>query len=170
MFTDRLNDASKTLCGFSFGGGSAVTASSSGMFPYARVVLLDAWLEFVADEGMLSRACAVPTLSVISEKWGANAKNENGHILKRAKKELYECEVPNSRHHDFSDVSFFLGFAKSVLGMTGKVDVRSFHAFNADLAARFIKRTSDALVELPEVVRKYSLALPSTTFRKWDLK
>ena len=164
----RLNVDSKTLCGFSFGGGAAVTASAD-VKDFKRVVALDAWLEYMTDEKMLSRACKLPTLSVISEKWGANAKTNNAFHLKRGKKQFYEIEVPNSRHHDFSDVSFFLAFAKKTLGMTGKINVRIFHAFLADLTASFVRLTSSAEENLARVVREYSTDLPYVTFRKWNL-
>lgn len=164
----RLNVDSKTLCGFSFGGGAAVTASAD-VKDFKRVVALDAWLEYMTDEKMLSRACKLPTLSVISEKWGANAKTNNAFHLKRGKKQFYEIEIPNSRHHDFSDVSFFLAFAKKTLGMTGKINVRIFHAFLADLTASFARVTSSAEKNLARVVSEYSADLPYATFRKWNL-
>ena len=65
-----------------------------------RVVLQDAWLEYATDRDEIARACAIrPTLSIKSERWGANAKTPNERILKSpgpsgAVKPFVEVEVP----------------------------------------------------------------------------
>ena len=168
MFRGRLKVDSKTLMGFSFGGGSAVVASAN-IDTFARVVVLDAWLEFMTDLECLERACRIPTLSVISEKWGTNARTENKHVLTRGKNRTFcEIEVPGSKHHCFSDVSFFFGAMKKVIGMVGSVDTRTFHAFNAEIIATFVRSSSAASLddELRRVIAEYDSSLPGATLRR----
>lgn len=168
MFVGRLRPRDKTLMGFSFGGGTSVKVSARSD-AFARVVLQDAWLEYATDRDEIARACAMrPTLSIKSERWGANAKTPNERILKSpgpsgAVKPFVEVEVPGSRHHCFSDVSFFLGVAKKALGMIGDVDTRTFHAFNAELIAAFVRSGTDRA--LRRVVKDFADDLPGVALR-----
>lgn len=166
MFVGRLR-RDKTLVGFSFGGGTAVKVSAErGDGSFARVVLQDAWLEYMTDRDALRRACEIPTLSIKSERWGANAKTSNEMILKApglsgAPKPLIEVEIPGSQHHCFSDVAFFLGVAKKALGMIGDVDTRTFHAFNGELIAAFVRSGTDRA--LRRVASDFAADLPGVS-------
>lgn len=168
-FKNRLNVESKTLCGFSFGGGSSVATSAQAPGVFARLICLDPWLEYFSDDDTLVAACSMPTLSLLSENWGSSALAvKNTTTLTANKRAFYEVSIAGAKHHDFSDVQAFLGFARKVVGMIGSVDVRAMHAFVAEISVDFIRNASRpratlnaARASLEKIVNKFNSSLPN---------
>ena len=73
-----------------------------------------------------------------------------------------------SRSPRFATPLFFrrlllLGVAKKALGMIGDVDTRTFHAFNAELIAAFVRSGTDRA--LRRVVKDFADDLPGVALR-----
>ena len=172
-FKGRLNVDSKTLCGFSFGGGSSCATTAQAPDVFARCILLDAWLEYFNDDDVLTAACSMPTLSLLSEKWGSSALAvKNATTLTANARAFYEVTIDGAKHHDFSDARAFLGLARNIVGMVGSVNIHAMHAFVAKISVDFIRNASnpkisrdDARQSLGRICSRCKASLPGARMR-----
>jgi len=153
-FKGRLNVDSKTLCGFSFGGGSSCATTAQAPTVFARCVLFDHWLEYFNDDDILTAACSMPTLSLLSENWGSSKLAVNNTTMLTANtRTFYKVTINGAKHHDFSDVRAFLGLARNVIGMVGVVNIHAMHAFVAKITVDFIRNASNVQVSRDDAQR-----------------
>tara|TARA_B100000401_G_scaffold375676_1_gene275773 strand:+ start:335 stop:1534 length:1200 start_codon:yes stop_codon:yes gene_type:complete len=131
-----------TLIGHSFGGATVISAAGS-LGGVKRIVLLDPWVEPFgpcppnqepgAHPLTASAAAGIPTLAIISDRWGAELHN----LFQKARAPWFLAEVSGTKHQDFSDLPFRLPVIASMIRMKGTADTQTFFAFQMSLIQYF---------------------------------
>lgn len=145
------------VAGHSFGAATALTAAHEDE-RFRVAVLLDAWMEPVADEVKQGMGTRVPVLHLISEHfyhWKPNfvdiQKHTNGSTHAASKLLM----MTKTRHNNFSDLPIFSPLINRLMKSAGSIDPHVAHRSISQLSAAFLRvecEAISALSQFPHVV------------------
>ncbi|GLE02588.1 hypothetical protein PINS_up011429 [Pythium insidiosum] len=143
------------IVGHSFGAATAMTAAHVDE-RFRTAVLLDAWMEPVAQDVLEGVGSRIPVLHLISdqfERWAVN--------MERMRQHAKGCTHPDSRlmvvrgtyHNNFSDLPLFSPTINRLVKTAGPIDPTHALRLIGQLSGAFLRSVyTDALREFPEVV------------------
>ncbi|KAJ0407392.1 hypothetical protein ATCC90586_000099 [Pythium insidiosum] len=143
------------IVGHSFGAATAMTAAHVDE-RFRTAVLLDAWMEPVADDVLEGLGSRIPVLHLISdqfERWTPN--------MDRMRQHAKGCTHPDSRlmvvrgtyHNNFSDLPLFSPTINRLARSAGPINPTRALRLIGQLSGAFLRSVYvDALKEFPEVV------------------